>query len=665
MADRDRFDTMMNPPIEELLERSTRSSAWSRWRAAGPPDQLATSASSATASARDRAAAGHLGGPQAAVDRLRGDRGRQDRRRRPIPSADDGRRGRAPTDVGRPAEHVGRSVHARRATHRPRGHRRHRRLQGRRGLPPPGRRRRPRRPGHDRRAPCASSARTTFSALASEPVQTSLWDEARPDPAHPARPERRPGPRAPGHRPAARRLRRRDLRRPAHRHAARHPGPGRGLPGDAHRDVGAPGGAGQPGHAAPPRRARASSPSRGPPRRRRRRRRPPGRARARSSPPSSGVLGAAATWPASACSSPPAAPASRSTPCGSSPTARRASRATPSPTRPRRRGAKVTLVTTVDRPVPAGVEVVAVETAAEMEAAVGAARRRRRRGRHGRRRRRLPAGRAWPTTSSRRPTASPRSCSSPPPTSSPASARAKPPGQMLVGFAAETDDVRANAAAKLRAQGPRPHRRQRRRRPPASASSTTPTRCVILAAPRRATHDVALDRQASGRPSASSTPSSSERRPQLSHRRAPPDPHTEQEHTVTSWTFTSESVTEGHPDKMADQISDSVLDAILAAGPDGRVACETLRHHRPVPSSPARSPPPPTSTSRKIVRETINGIGYDRESFGFDGNTCGVMVAHRRAVARHRPGRRRLRRGPHAARPARTCSTSRAPATRG
>ena len=45
---------------------------------------------------------------------------------------------------------------------------------------------------------------------------------------------------------------------------------------------------------------------------------------------------------------------------------------------------------------------------------------------------------------------------------------------------------------------------------------------------------------------------------------------------MTRWTFTSESVTEGHPDKMADQISDAVLDAILAAGPDGRVACETL-----------------------------------------------------------------------------------------
>ena len=49
----------------------------------------------------------------------------------------------------------------------------------------------------------------------------------------------------------------------------------------------------------------------------------------------------------------------------------------------------------------------------------------------------------------------------------------------------------------------------------------------------------------------------------------------------------------------------------------------------------------------KIVRETINGIGYDRESFGFDGNTCGVMVVDRRAVARHRPGRRHRLRGPH------------------
>ncbi len=92
------------------------------------------------------------------------------------------------------------------------------------------------------------------------------------------------------------------------------------------------------------------------------------------------------------------------------------------------------------------------------------------------------------------------------------------------------------------------------------------------------------------------------------------------------WTFTSESVTEGHPDKMADQISDSILDAILADDPMARVACETL-----VTTGLAFVAGEITTTAYveipKLVRETITGIGYDRESFGFDGNTCGVMTS--------------------------------------
>ena len=92
------------------------------------------------------------------------------------------------------------------------------------------------------------------------------------------------------------------------------------------------------------------------------------------------------------------------------------------------------------------------------------------------------------------------------------------------------------------------------------------------------------------------------------------------------FTFTSESVTEGHPDKMADQISDAVLDAILEADPKGRVACETM-----VTTGLAIVAGEITTTEYveipKIVRETIVGIGYDRESFGFDGNTCGVMTS--------------------------------------
>ena len=94
----------------------------------------------------------------------------------------------------------------------------------------------------------------------------------------------------------------------------------------------------------------------------------------------------------------------------------------------------------------------------------------------------------------------------------------------------------------------------------------------------------------------------------------------------TRFTFTSESVTEGHPDKMADQISDAVLDAILDADPNGRVACETM-----VTTGLAIVAGEITTTEYveipKIVRETIVGIGYDRESFGFDGNTCGVMTS--------------------------------------
>ena len=95
---------------------------------------------------------------------------------------------------------------------------------------------------------------------------------------------------------------------------------------------------------------------------------------------------------------------------------------------------------------------------------------------------------------------------------------------------------------------------------------------------------------------------------------------------MSRWTFTSESVTEGHPDKMADQISDSVLDAILAEDPDGRVACETLLTTGlcvvagEITTSAYVDIP-------KLARETIKGIGYDDALYGFDGGTCGVIVS--------------------------------------
>jgi S-adenosylmethionine synthetase len=88
--------------------------------------------------------------------------------------------------------------------------------------------------------------------------------------------------------------------------------------------------------------------------------------------------------------------------------------------------------------------------------------------------------------------------------------------------------------------------------------------------------------------------------------------------------FTSESVTEGHPDKIADQISDSILDAILAQDAAGRVACETL-----VTTGLAVVAGEITTTAyvdfQEVVRSTINEIGYNRGKYGFDGETCAVL----------------------------------------
>jgi S-adenosylmethionine synthetase len=88
--------------------------------------------------------------------------------------------------------------------------------------------------------------------------------------------------------------------------------------------------------------------------------------------------------------------------------------------------------------------------------------------------------------------------------------------------------------------------------------------------------------------------------------------------------FTSESVTEGHPDKIADQISDSILDAMLTQDPLSRVACETL-----VTTGLAVVAGEITTTAyvdfQEVVRSTINEIGYNRGKFGFDGETCAVL----------------------------------------
>jgi S-adenosylmethionine synthetase len=95
---------------------------------------------------------------------------------------------------------------------------------------------------------------------------------------------------------------------------------------------------------------------------------------------------------------------------------------------------------------------------------------------------------------------------------------------------------------------------------------------------------------------------------------------------MSSYTFTSESVTEGHPDKMADQVSDAILDAILAEDPMGRVACETLLTTGLVVVAGEITTKAYVDIP-KIVRSTVCGVGYDRESYGFDGTTCGVITA--------------------------------------
>ena len=98
------------------------------------------------------------------------------------------------------------------------------------------------------------------------------------------------------------------------------------------------------------------------------------------------------------------------------------------------------------------------------------------------------------------------------------------------------------------------------------------------------------------------------------------------EHAMAKTLFTSESVTEGHPDKICDQISDAVLDEILKHDPNARVACETVTTTGMIlvmgeisTSSYVDIP--------KIARNVVLDIGYDRAKYGFDGNTCSVLTA--------------------------------------
>jgi S-adenosylmethionine synthetase len=98
---------------------------------------------------------------------------------------------------------------------------------------------------------------------------------------------------------------------------------------------------------------------------------------------------------------------------------------------------------------------------------------------------------------------------------------------------------------------------------------------------------------------------------------------------LQNYLFTSESVTEGHPDKIADQISDAVLDEVMRQDPKGRVACETL-----VTTGLAVVAGEITTSAHidydQLVRDTIRGVGYNRAKYGYDGETCAVMCTVKR-----------------------------------
>ena len=91
--------------------------------------------------------------------------------------------------------------------------------------------------------------------------------------------------------------------------------------------------------------------------------------------------------------------------------------------------------------------------------------------------------------------------------------------------------------------------------------------------------------------------------------------------------FTSESVTEGHPDKICDQISDAILDAIFEQDPYGRVAAETTVNHRIRHGDGRDHVPDCYIDIQKIARNVICDIGYTKSDYGFDGNTCAVLTA--------------------------------------
>jgi hypothetical protein len=102
--------------------------------------------------------------------------------------------------------------------------------------------------------------------------------------------------------------------------------------------------------------------------------------------------------------------------------------------------------------------------------------------------------------------------------------------------------------------------------------------------------------------------------------------------------FTSESVSEGHPDKLCDQVSDAILDAHLAGDPNSRVACESLAKTGMVVVAGEITSATKVSYA-DIVRDVVREIGYTDSAMGFDGNTCAILTASGPAIARYLPGR--------------------------
>ena len=92
-----------------------------------------------------------------------------------------------------------------------------------------------------------------------------------------------------------------------------------------------------------------------------------------------------------------------------------------------------------------------------------------------------------------------------------------------------------------------------------------------------------------------------------------------------NYLFTSESVSEGHPDKVADQISDAVLDEFLRQDPEAKVACETFCSTGLVIVGGEVRSDDAYVDIQKVVRDTVNRIGYNKAEYRFDGNSCGVM----------------------------------------